>query len=103
MWTDTYCYVEQCGACTPSQTPVGSSLFSPDKDDAFAISIGGMIWPRGFVAAAAFWNFDASQDPSSDAFVNEIWELNDRLASKGSLVCKTNCSCDQLSECGVPY
>ena len=24
----------------------------------------------------------STQDPSSDAFVNEIWELNDRLASK---------------------
>ena len=56
------------------------------------------------MAAAAFWNFDVPQDPSSPiAFVNEMLKLNDRLASKGSLVCKTNCSCDQLSECGVPY
>jgi len=56
----------------------------------------GMIWPRGFVAAAAFWNFNASTDPSSSTFVQSIYDLNDDLASRGSLVCPTNCSCDQV-------
>jgi hypothetical protein len=62
-----------------------------------------MIWPRGFVGAAAFWNYNASVSPSDPAFVSSIWSLNNLLASRGSLVCPTNCSCDQLTACGVPY
>ena len=72
-------------------------------DAEFGRSIGGMIWPRGFVAAAAFWNFDASSDPSSAPFAAAIWELNDKLAAAGSLTCPSNCSCDQLTACGQPY
>ena len=102
MWSDTYCYEQQCGSSV-GPTPVGAPLFPPSADVQFAQSIGGMIWPRGFVGAQAFWNFDASTDPSSDAFVAAIWSLNDQLAQRGSLTCPTNCSCDQLSACGKPY
>ena len=56
-----------------------------------------MIWPRGFVAAAAFWNYNSTADPSSADFTNAIYTLNDDIASRGGLVCPTNCSCDQVS------
>jgi hexosaminidase len=102
MWTDTYCYINQCGA-SPSSPPVGRSLFPPEKDEPFGKSIGGMIWPRGFVGAAAFWNYNAAADPSSASFASAIWSLNDQLAARGSLTCPTNCSCDQLTACGKPY
>jgi hypothetical protein len=101
MWSDSYCYTGQCGAS--GGTPVGAKLFPPAMDAEFGRSIGGMIWPRGFVAAAAFWNFDASSDPSSAPFAAAIWELNDKLAAAGSLTCPSNCSCDQLTACGQPY
>jgi hypothetical protein len=62
-----------------------------------------MIWPRGFVAAASFWNYNSSADPSSDSFVQNINRVNDQLQERGALVCPTNCSCDYLTACGKPY
>jgi len=102
MWSDTYCYIDQCGSAQGSP-PVGHALFAPSRDTEFGQSIGGMIWPRGFVGAAAFWNFDNSTDPASPDFVASIYKLSDSLAARGSLVCPTNCSCDQLTACGKPY
>jgi hypothetical protein len=102
MWSDTYCYISQCGA-GGSGTPVGHALFPPEQDDAFGNSIGGMIWPRGFVGAAAFWGYNATTDPSSTEFVDAIWALNDKLQTAGSKVCPSKCSCDQISACGKPY
>jgi hypothetical protein len=75
---------------------VGAKLFDPALDAEFSQSIGGMIWPRGFVAAAAFWNYNASVDPSSASFSQSIYELNDDVASRGGFVCPSNCSCDQV-------
>ena len=93
-----------CGEFTRVSSPIkGVTLFAPARDTEFGKSIGGMIWPRGFVGAHAFWNFDASADPASDAFVTAVWRLNDQLAQRGSLTCPTNCSCDQLTACGTPY
>ena len=54
MWTDTYCYIEQCGAFNGPK-PVGSALFPPEMDLPWSQSVAGMIWPRGYVGAAAFW------------------------------------------------
>lgn len=51
MWTDTYCYKEQC---VRSGSPVGHELFPPEMDTEFGQSIGGMIWPRGFVGVSYF-------------------------------------------------
>ena len=102
MWTDTYCTTDQCGAFAGA-VPVGSALFPPAMDVEFATSLGGMIWPRGFVGSAAFWNFNASVNVSSSSYVDSIWALNDKLAKRGSRVCPTKCSCDQLSACGKPY
>eukprot|EP01062_Namystynia_karyoxenos_P063626 TRINITY_DN56438_c0_g1_i1.p1 TRINITY_DN56438_c0_g1~~TRINITY_DN56438_c0_g1_i1.p1 ORF type:complete len:549 (+),score=179.98 TRINITY_DN56438_c0_g1_i1:76-1647(+) len=102
MWSDTYCNTAQCGASGGS-APVGHELFDPKHDAEFSRSIGGMIWPRGFVAAASFWNFNATADPTSAQFTDAIWRLNDQLMQRGAYSCPTNCSCDQLSACGKPY
>jgi hypothetical protein len=102
MWTDTYCYEDECGSA-PGPTPYGAALFPPTADDAFAPSVGGMIWPRGFVGAAAFWNYNASASPSAPGFVSAIWALNDQVTARGGYTCPSNCSCDQLAACGVPY
>jgi hypothetical protein len=32
-----------------------------------------------------------------------VWALNDKLRSRGAFVCPTDCSCDQLTACGIPY
>lgn len=61
------------------------------------------MFPRTLVAAAAFYNFNASVAPDDPAFVAAVLELNDQLAARGSHVCPSNCSCDQVSQCGVPY
>jgi hypothetical protein len=82
---------------------VGAPLFAPDTDAAFAQSIGGMIWPRGYVGAAAFYSYNSTVDPSSQDFVESIWELNDKLIARNLLVCPTKCTCDQLTACGKPY
>lgn len=102
MWSDTYLETNQCGASSGG-AQVGGALFPPSKDEEFGKSIGGMMWPRGFVAAQAFWHYDATLDPASDEFVANIWNVNDKVAAQGGLVCPTNCSCDQLSACGTPY
>jgi hypothetical protein len=102
MWTDTYCYTSQCGASSGS-TPVGAALFPPTRDAEFLRSIGGMIWPRGFVGAAAFWGYNASLSPSDPAFVQAIYNLSTDLIARGLPVCPPGCHCDQLSACGVPY
>lgn len=101
MWSDTYCYINQCK--DPSKKPVASQLFAPEYDTEFGQSIGGMIWPRGYVAAAAFWNYNATADPASDSFTKSIWSLNDQLIARGSMACPSNCDCNQLAACGKPY
>eukprot|EP00043_Microstomoeca_roanoka_P019202 m.213437 g.213437 ORF g.213437 m.213437 type:complete len:643 (+) comp16955_c0_seq1:187-2115(+) len=103
MWSDNYCYIAQCGAFGSSNVPAGAVLYDPAHDAEFSQSIGGMIWPRGFVGAAAFWNFNSSVDPTSAEFVSSIWALNDQLSQRGSYTCPTNCSCDYLTACGKPY
>jgi hypothetical protein len=37
-----------------------------------------------YVAAASFWNYNTTADPSSTEFVNAIWALNDDLISRGA-------------------
>lgn len=102
MWTDTYCYISQCGASKGSQ-PVGSALFGPASDQAFQLSIGGMVWPRGLVGAAAFWGYDASVDPASKSFVDNITAISNELLMRGLPVCPPGCYCDQMTACGIPY
>jgi len=101
MWSDTYCYINECK--DPNRKPVAAQLFAPEYDTEFGQSIGGMIWPRGYVAAGAFWNYNSTADPSSDAFTKSIYSLNDQLIARGSMACPSNCSCDQLTACKKPY
>jgi len=101
-WTDRYCYVNQCGAAGGGP-PVGAQLFPPSMDLPWSASIAGMIWPRAYVGAAAFWNFDASVSSQDPAFVDAVWALNDRVLADGGLACPTKCACDELTACGVPY
>jgi hypothetical protein len=103
MWTDTYCSPRECGAMPAYHTEKGGALYNRSRDAAYAKSLGGMIWPRGFVGAAAFWNWNSSADARSDEFAASIWALNDALAARGALVCPSNCTCDQMSACGEPY
>lgn len=102
MWTDTYCYIEQCGAFN-GPNPVGAALFPPAMDLPWSQSVAGMIWPRGYVGAAAFWNYDASVNSQDPDFVNGIWVINDAVIANGGLACPSECECDQLSACGNPY
>jgi hypothetical protein len=89
MWTDSYCYIDQCGSST-GRVPAGHALFDPAQDAAFGKSIGGMIWPRGFVGAAAFWNYNNATNPADPAFVASIYKLNDEVKARGGFVCATN-------------
>ena len=108
MWSDTYCDIDQCGS-SPGPPPVAHALYPPSADKEFGESIGGMIWPRGYVGAASFWNFDNSTDVTSAAYQASIYKMNDMLAKRGSLVCPSQdssgapCKCDQLTACGKPY
>jgi hypothetical protein len=58
-WSDDYCLPLECSAWTnrfpPSEHKLAnaSCLYTRERDDAFARSIAGMVWPRGFVAAGA--------------------------------------------------
>ena len=102
MWTDTYCYIQQCGAAGGGPQ-VGAPLFPPSQDAAFEQSVGGMMFPRGFVGAAALWNYNSSIDTQAPDFVAALWDLNDRIIAGGGASCPSRCHCDQLSACGVPY
>ena len=63
---------------------MGHELFDPKNDKEFGESIGGMIWPRGYVGAAAYWNYDASVNVASAEFTKKIWDLNDQLVRSHS-------------------
>eukprot|EP00037_Helgoeca_nana_P014814 m.138437 g.138437 ORF g.138437 m.138437 type:complete len:567 (+) comp22726_c0_seq1:53-1753(+) len=103
MWTDTYCSPRECGAMPAYHTELGGALYARSQDAAYGKSLGGMVWPRGYVGAGAFWNWDASTDATSAEFAAKIWAVNDGLAARGALVCPSNCSCDQMTACGKPY
>ena len=62
-----------------------------------------MIWPRGWVAAAAFWNYIPEVDPTSSEFVQYWQSFNDQMIDRGVMACPSNCTCDELTACGVPY
>ena len=62
----------ECNAF-PGRVPANGSVFySRALDKAFAESIGGLMWPRGFVAAGSFYRFDATVNVSSDGFVRRF-------------------------------
>merc|ERR1712046_313272 len=65
-------------------------------------SIGGMIWPRGHLAAGSFWNFrpELSKD---EVAARALSHHNSLAAQRGGLVCPTGCDCTVGQKCGVPY
>ena len=100
MWGDSYAKTDRCD---PNAGPVAaSSLFPPEKNEEFGISVGGMIWPRGYVGAGAFWGYDSSIDSQTTEFEDMIWKLNDKVIERGGKVCPTKCFCDYLTQCGKP-
>merc|ERR1712107_864352 len=102
MWADAYCPLANCGA-NQGGPRSGAAMFPPEKDEEFSSSVGGMLWPRGFVAAQAFWHFDPSLSPQSLDFEANIWTINDKVAAQGGYVCPSKCTCNTLHACGVPY
>ena len=101
QWTDTFCVTAQCGASN-GPTPVGAALFPPARDAEFATAIGGMLFPRALVGAAAFWSFNGSVAYDDPAFVEAVWALNDQIVAAGGVTCPSRCACDQLTQCGKP-
>ena len=102
MWTDAYCYVNQCGA-SAGPTPVAAALYGPAADARFARSIAGVLFPRASVGAGSFWRYEPGYNASSAAFVRQMAAHNERLAARGVDTCPNNCTCDTLSRCGQPY
>ena len=70
---------------TDERGGAGAALFPPARDAAFGKSLGGMIWPRGFVGAAAFWNYNASVDPRRRRLRRRDLEDERRAAPAASL------------------
>lgn len=101
MWTDAYCYINDC---VRPNGPKGSGheLFNRSNDEFFALSVGGMIWPRGHLAAGSFWNF--RPELSKDEVAARALHLHNSLAEqRGSIVCPSGCSCTVGKRCDVPY
>jgi hypothetical protein len=83
---------------------VGAALFGPEQDAAFEKSVGGMMFPRGFVGAASYWGFNGSLSSQDPDFVAAVWAVNDEIIQVvGGQSCPSHCQCDQLSACGAPY
>ena len=102
LWTDAYCPTLQCGAFGGAGG-AARAMFPPAEDTGFGKSVGGTLWPWGYVGAGSLWNYDAALDPQSAAFVARIYKLNDQLAARGSTVCPSHCNCTELAACGKPY
>ena len=69
MWSDDYVFPAECNAF-PGRVPANGSVFyQRSLDDAFGRSIGGLMWPRGFVAAGAYYRFNASLNVSTPVSV----------------------------------
>mmetsp|Transcript_50737 Transcript_50737/g.142042 ORF Transcript_50737/g.142042 Transcript_50737/m.142042 type:complete len:587 (+) Transcript_50737:48-1808(+) len=110
MWTDRYCYKYQCGAAgeriakevSSHGIPVASSLFDRGSDDTFALSFGGMVWPRAAVTAASLWNYKAGVS-QEELHVRVAW-VSKLLRDVGGVAsCPSGCHCDELSACGKRY
>jgi len=101
MWTDAYCYINDC--VRPGDGPGHASvLWNRTRDEAFGRSVGGMLWPRGFLAAGSFWNY--RPELSKEAVAESVMKVHTTMVAKrGGVVCPVGCQCDNLHSCGVPY
>ena len=106
VWTDDFCYPTECGARGPVGRPPAnaSCLYARALDDAFERSVGGITWPRGLVAANAFYRHDAALDPASARFAGRIHALNDQLCARGAVAsCPSGEVCSCIAAGGVLY
>jgi hypothetical protein len=102
MWTDDYCYTKQCGSAV-GPTPIAAQFYGPAANAQFAQSISGVLFPRASVGAGSFWNYQPSFNSSSAEFVKRMHAHNSWVAARGVDTCPNNCTCDNLSRCGIPY
>lgn len=102
MWSNSYCYIKNCYQ-TNGTKPVAHWMYDRKEDHAFASSVTAIIWPRGIVAAGAFWNFQLSLLPDSIEFLSRYHTANRHLISRGIGSCPSECRCDELSQCGKLY
>ena len=102
MWTDNWCYVTQCFWDITKRRPMGKAMWNRTRDDAFATSIQGMIWPRAAIGAGSFWNFDASLQGDSKEFDEVVKRQAEWLVEREVATCPPGCLCDQLTQCGKP-
>ena len=98
LWTDDYVRRE-CGAHGPSLGLAnGSCFYGREMDKGFQQSLGGLTWPRGLVAAGAFYNYNSTLNASSAAFAERIHKLNDALQRRGAFVCASGAACSYVGE-----
>eukprot|EP00939_MAST-03C_sp_MAST-3C-sp1_P003552 g3552.t1 len=98
LWTDDYVRRE-CGAHGSSLGLAnGSCFYGREMDAGFQQSLGGLLWPRGIVAAGAFYNYNASLNASAESFVKQVYKLNDALQRRGSDVCTSGLACSYVGE-----
>ena len=81
-----------------------SVLYNRSFDEVFAQSIGGLLWPRGFVAAGAFYRFDPAVNVSSTGFTAKMGAMSAALKQHGALLCPAGCGCGYCTGCDrKPY
>jgi len=100
FWTDAWCYIN---GCTRPGSPRGggADLFSPARDDEFAKSVTGMLWPYGHLAAGSFWHFVGDLEKDEVAQRANYWQ-NTLVSNRGGMVCPVGCDCTISSVCGEP-
>ena len=108
LWTDDYCDGLECGAWAnrfgPDKLANASCLYARDQDENYAKSLGALAWPRGFVAAGAFYGYDYLNVTRVDAqFEKTIDAITARIQARGGLVCSAGANCDYMSEANARY
>ncbi|KAK8808634.1 hypothetical protein WA158_008535 [Blastocystis sp. Blastoise] len=102
MWTDNYCYINQCGAWS-GDLPIGYKLYDPSYDTQFEESIMSIIYPRAIIAAGSFWHYDNSIDKQSSELLELYKMANTRLIERNIMTCPSECTCNEITKCGKNY
>lgn len=100
MWTDNYCYINQCQS---GGKPIGADLYNPAYNKEFEESFLSMIYPRGIIAAGSFYRYDDTIKDKSEELMTYVRAQNYRMRRRGIITCPDDCKCLELSKCGVPY
>ena len=79
LWTDAYTYINDC--TRPGDGPGPAAImWNRTQDEAFGRSVGGLLWPRGFLAAGAFWNYRPELTP--DQLVQRVLRRHTAMAAR---------------------